>query len=74
MGFTALINRLYFEDKATLDQNIHLERRVEEVTVKGNRHDNLPFYTQATPLKPSGQNGFINTLEQARPKFAMNRD
>ena len=54
MGFTALINRLYFEDKATLDQNIHLERRVKEVTVKGNRHDNLPFYTQATPLKPSG--------------------
>lgn len=74
MGTSALIDSLDFEHQTFFNQNVDLKSSVESLTVECYWHNNLPRDPQSAPFKSASENRFVDTLEQAGPKFTMNRD
>jgi hypothetical protein len=74
VGAGSLINRLDLQHQAIFNQDVDLESSIESLTVECYWHNNLPRDPQSAPFKSASQNRFVDTLEQAGPKFTMNRD
>lgn len=71
MSLRQAIDSFDLKDKPVIDQNIDAKGRIENLPVDLYRHRKLPRDLETSPLKPSCKDGFIDILEQARPKLTV---
>ncbi len=54
MRSSAVIDRLYLENKASFQEDVDLECGIENLSIKGNRNNDLSLNPQTTPFKSTG--------------------
>jgi hypothetical protein len=68
------IGRFYFDDQATLDEQIGAARIAEEDSIKLEFDRLLPIDSETAAPETGSQNRFIDGLEQARTEILVDPD